>query len=236
MNIGGLATMTLLDYPGKVAATIFTNGCNFKCPFCHNGDLVLSNYINNNSFSKKDILSFLKKRQGLLDGVCITGGEPTLQPDLFDFIKEIKELGLLIKLDSNGYMPDIIDQAINYKLIDYIAMDFKSSYEKYNLAAGISIDTNRIKESVNIIINSNIDYEFRTTLVKGIHTFDDMILMATELKGAKQYYLQSYKENKRIISNLEGNNTYSEFSRDELTTFLNIAKKILPEAKLRGVD
>lgn len=236
MNIGGLATMTLLDYPGKVAATIFTNGCNFKCPFCHNGDLVLTNYINNNSFSEENILAFLKKRQGLLDGVCITGGEPTLQPDLFNFIKEIKELGLLIKLDSNGYMPDVIDQAINNDLIDYIAMDFKSSYEKYSLAAGISIDTNRIKESVNIIINSNIDYEFRTTLVKGIHTFDDMILMATELAGAKQYYLQSYKDNDRIISSLENTNNYSSFSKDELTEFLNIAKKILPEAKLRGVD
>lgn len=237
MNVGGLATMTLLDYPGKVAATIFTNGCNFRCPFCQNADLVLTDCITDNAYSENNILDFLRKRKNLLEGVCISGGEPTLQSDLPEFICKIKSLGYSVKLDTNGLNPAVISSLIEGNLVDYIAMDYKAPYHKYALASGIdNIDISKIKESVHILINSKIDYEFRTTLVKGIHTCDDMTAMAHELNGAKAYYLQSYVDSSRIIGKLTSNDNYSSFTPDELNDFLSIIKKELPEAKLRGVS
>ena len=238
MIIGGFQTTTLLDYPGKVACTIFTAACNMRCPFCQNGDLITGSY--ENRYSEEEVLSYLSKRKDLLDGVCITGGEPTLQKDLAEFICKIKDLGLLVKLDSNGLNPDIIKMLYSGNLIDMVAMDIKSGPSTYGVACGVkNIDMNKIKESINFLMTSGIDYEFRTTLVKGIHTYEDMKEIGCLIKGAKDYYIQSYKESDKILGLMDGNEeakSYTSFTRGELEQFLNIAKETIPNAMLRGVD
>ena len=238
MIIGGFQTTTLLDYPGKVACTIFTAACNMRCPFCQNSDLITGSF--ETRYSEEEVLAYLSKRKGLLDGVCITGGEPTLQKDLAEFICKIKDLGLLVKLDSNGLNPDIIKMLYSGNLIDMVAMDIKSGPSTYGAACGIKdIDMGKIKESIDFLITSGIDYEFRTTLVKGIHRLEDMEEITSLIKGAKAYFLQSYKESDKILGLVDGNkeaSTYSSFSRKELEEFLDIAKKVVPSAMLRGVD
>ncbi len=238
MIIGGFQTTTLLDYPGKVACTIFTAACNMRCPFCQNSDLITGSF--ETRYSEEEVLAYLSKRKGLLDGVCITGGEPTLQKDLAEFICKIKDLGLLVKLDSNGLNPDIIKMLYSGNLIDMVAMDIKSGPSTYGVACGIKdIDMDKIKESIDFLITSGIDYEFRTTLVKGIHRLEDMEEITSLIKGAKAYFLQSYKESDKILGLVDGNkeaSTYSSFSRNELEEFLDIAKKVVPSAMLRGVD
>lgn len=238
MIIGGFQTTTLLDYPGKVACTIFTAACNMRCPFCQNSDLITGSF--ETRYSEEEVLAYLSKRKGLLDGVCITGGEPTLQKDLAEFICKIKDLGLLVKLDSNGLNPDIIKMLYSGNLIDMVAMDIKSGPSTYGAACGIKdIDIGKIKESIDFLITSGIDYEFRTTLVKGIHRLEDMKEITSLIKGAKAYFLQSYKESDKILGLVDGNkeaSTYSSFSRNELEEFLDIAKKAVPSAMLRGVD
>ena len=238
MIIGGFQTTTLLDYPGKVACTIFTAACNMRCPFCQNSDLITGSF--ETRYSEEEVLAYLSKRKGLLDGVCITGGEPTLQKDLAEFICKIKDLGLLVKLDSNGLNPDIIKMLYSGNLIDMVAMDIKSGLSTYGAACGIKdIDIGKIKESIDFLITSGIDYEFRTTLVKGIHRLEDMEEITSLIKGAKAYFLQSYKESDKILGLVDGNkeaSTYSSFSRKELEEFLDIAKKVVPSAMLRGVD
>ena len=238
MIIGGFQTTTLLDYPGKVACTIFTAACNMRCPFCQNSDLITGSF--ETRYSEEEVLAYLSKRKGLLDGVCITGGEPTLQKDLAEFICKIKDLGLLVKLDSNGLNPDIIKMLYSGNLIDMVAMDIKSGLSTYGAACGIKdIDIGKIKESIDFLITSGIDYEFRTTLVKGIHRLEDMEEITSLIKGAKAYFLQSYKESDKILGLVDGNkeaSTYSSFSRNELEEFLDIAKKVVPSAMLRGVD
>lgn len=232
MKIGGLVTMTLIDYPGKVAATIFTANCNLRCPFCHNGNLVVNEMFNNEQYSEKDILSFLKKRQSLLDGVCISGGEPTLNPDLPELLCQIKSLGYLIKLDTNGYNTSAIQNLYEGHLIDYIAMDIKSSFDNYPLATGIpNININPFKESIDYIINCGIEHEFRTTLVKGIHSLSDITNIANYIKKSKAYYLQSYQKSENII-NSKG---LESFSNSELKEFLSAAKNIFPNTMLREV-
>lgn len=198
MVLGGFQKLTLIDYPGKVATTVFTVGCSFRCPFCHNPELVLSRNLQSvtHNLIEKEFFDFLKKRKGKLEGVCITGGEPTIQPDLVDFIKKIKKLGYLVKLDSNGSRPDVLRQIINSKIIDFIAMDIKDSPKKYKKTSGERADFERIKISVEMIMNSKIPYEFRTTVVPGIHSEKDFNEIASWIKGAKSYYLQVYQENK----------------------------------------
>ena len=238
MIIGGFQTTTLLDYPGKVACTIFTAACNMRCPFCQNSDLITGSF--ETRYSEEEVLAYLSKRKGLLDGVCITGGEPTLQKDLAEFICKIKDLGLLVKLDSNGLNPDIIKMLYSGNLIDMVAMDIKSGPSTYGAACGIKdIDMDIIKDSIDFLITSGIDYEFRTTLVKGIHKLEDMEEITSLIKGAKAYFLQSYKESDKILGLVDGNkeaSTYSSFSRNELEEFLDIAKKVVPSAMLRGID
>lgn len=198
MVLGGFQKLTLIDYPGKVATTVFTVGCSFRCPFCHNPELVLSRNLQpvTHNLIEKEFFDFLKKRKGKLEGVCITGGEPTIQPDLVDFIKKIKKLGYLVKLDSNGSRPDVLRQIINSKIIDFIAMDIKDSPKKYKKTSGERADFERIKISVEMIMNSKIPYEFRTTVVPGIHSEKDFNEIASWIKGAKSYYLQVYQEKK----------------------------------------
>lgn len=198
MILGGFQKLTLLDYPGKIAATVFTVGCSFRCPFCHNPELVDLRLAHNEE-SEKNFFEFLKTRKGKLEGVCITGGEPTIQPDIIEFIKKIKQLGFLVKLDSNGTRPDVLKKIIDAKLADYIAMDIKNSLDKYDETSGAKVDKDRIRLSVNLIRNSNIPYEFRTTAVPGLHTEKDFDEIAKWLNGAQNYYLQEYREEQKIL-------------------------------------
>lgn len=198
MKICGLQKLSLLDYPNKLACTIFLGGCNYKCPFCHNYELIdLSNI--EEIISEEELFKFLEKRVGLLDGVCITGGEPLIN-DLTQFIKRIKEMGFKVKLDTNGSYPLKLKQLLDLKLIDYIAMDIKNSIEKYNETIGLKeFNKESILESINIIMNSNIDYEFRTTVVSNYHNMDSFIGIAKLIKGAKKYYLQAFVDRETII-------------------------------------
>ncbi len=231
MLILGLQKTTLLDYPGKVASTIFTGGCNFRCPYCHNRDLVMppKDVL---AYSIDEIFQHLNAKKKILDGVCITGGEPTLHKDLPEFISKIKDLGLLVKLDSNGTNPDMLINLINKELIDYVAMDIKQCKEKYNsIACMNSFDFKPIERSVEILKSCNIDYEFRTTIMKESHTQEDMEEIGKWLQGAKAYYLQSYKESEQVI-----NPIFSPHSVETLEKFVTILKPYIPNTNLRGVD
>lgn len=230
MQIHGFNKTTLLDYPGIVAATIFTGGCNFRCPFCQNADLVL----NPNSqplISEEEVLNHLSKRKGITKGVCITGGEPTLQKDLPDFIKKIKELGLLVKLDSNGYRPEIIEALIEDNLLDYIAMDIKSSITGYSRVAGVDVDTEKIRKSISLIMNSGVPCEFRTTVVRELHNTETMKDIATLIMGADRYYLQRYEDSERVI--MPG---FTSYSKEELEEFLPYFEGKIKNVSIRGVD
>ncbi len=244
MQIGGIQKLTLIDFPGRLAATVFLCGCNFRCPFCYNRELVLPEKIKKQlhppqffakqkfgraRISDKVFFNFLKERKGLLGGVCITGGEPTINEDLPIFIKKIKDLGYLVKLDTNGSNPEMLKKLIDEKLVDYVAMDIKAplglnfqfpisnfqtnskpQISKYKIATGVKIDIARIKKSIEIIKNSGIDYEFRTTVVPGIHTKEDIIQIAKEISPAKKYYLQNFRPEKTIDPKFEKIKPYPE--------------------------
>lgn len=224
--IGGIQKTSLLDFPDKISAIVFTQGCNFNCGYCHNPDLLNS---------KKDIyqpdvfFEFLEKRKGKLDGVVITGGEATLQPDLIPFIKKVKEKGFAIKLDTNGYKPDILKQALPY--IDYIAMDIKAPLDKYSEIIKVNIDTEKIKESINTILNSNIDYEFRTTVLKTQLTYDDFSKIAKLIKGAKKYYLQKFEATSAI--NDETLRNESSYTDEEFKEIISILKNYVNICEVR---
>lgn len=197
MNISGFQKLTLLDFPGHTACTLFTLGCNMRCPFCHNTPLVTGTAEEH--YDEEEIFSFLKKRRGLLDGVAITGGEPLLQKDIVPFIKRIKELGFAVKLDTNGSLPEKLEELIDKKLIDFIAMDIKNSEEKYSLTSGCDIDYEKIKKSIALIKNSNIEHEFRTTVVKEYHEKEDIEKIARQLGKNEKYYLQQFKDSGDIL-------------------------------------
>lgn len=228
MKISGLQKLTLLDFPGKMACTVFTYGCNFRCPFCHNAMLVTEE--NSDSISEEEFFTFLKKRQGILDGVCISGGEPTLQKDLAEFIKKIKAMGYAVKLDTNGSNPDILINLISENLIDYVAMDIKNSPEKYSITCGCDVNVDKIKESVSIIIESGINHEFRTTTVREYHSAEDFEAIAQWLKGDSKYFLQHFEDS----GNLIGENL-SPLSKDEMTAFAESMRSKLSNVDIRGV-
>ncbi len=228
MKISGLIKTTLLDFPGKVACTVFTYGCNFRCEFCHNARLVTKESSDN--ISEEEFFSFLSKREGILDGVCITGGEPTLQKDLGDFIRKIKEMGFIVKLDTNGYSPEILEKLLKENLLDYVAMDIKASPENYTRVCGVNIDIEKIKKSVSIIKESGIDYEFRTTCVKEYHTEKDFQEIAEWLEGDSKYFLQQFTDSGNLIG--EG---LTAFSKQEMTDFKEMMFSKLPNIGLRGV-
>ena len=232
IKIGGLQKTTLIDYPGKVAATIFTSGCNFKCPYCHNRDLVF--VPEDYSFlDVNEIMQFLEKRKGVLDGVCISGGEPLMQEHLIDFLKEIKKFGYPIKLDTNGNMPDKLKEVCETGLVDYVAMDIKNSPDKYILTVGLNQEVfqlDNIKRSIAYLLTTDIDYEFRTTVVKELHEVEDILDIARWIRGAKRYYLQSYEESENVIQ--QGFSSYSYLEMQELIAQV---KEIIPIAELRGV-
>jgi len=205
MRIAAYQKLTLIDYPGKLAATVFTVGCNFRCPFCHNPELVISSQfaVHDDDEMEKEFFDFLKKRRGVLEGLCITGGEPTIQPDIINFIEKIKKLSYSVKLDTNGARPDVLKKIIDKKIVDFISMDIKSSWENYDKLAGVKTDMDRIDLSVDLIRNSQIDYEFRTTVVPGMHTEKDFEKIADWLKGAKKYCLQKYRDIKILDPKLK---------------------------------
>ena len=194
MRIGGFQKMTLIDYPGKLATTVFTVGCSFRCGFCHNPELVLPEKFPPLNNMEEEFFQHLLKRKGKLEGVCITGGEPTIQPGIIEFIEKIKRFGFLVKLDSNGSSPAVLKKILAKNLVDFVAMDIKSSQSGYTRAIGLKFDIEKIKESVKIIMESGIDYEFRTTVVPGIHSEKDFEEIGKWIKGAKAYYLQEYRE------------------------------------------
>ncbi len=231
MNISGLQKLTLLDYPSHIACTIFTHACNFRCPFCHNASLVIAPF-KESFIPESEVFSFLKKRVGILQGVCITGGEPTLQHDLIPFIDKVKDLGYLVKLDTNGYRPDVLQQLITAKMVDYIAMDIKNSKEKYAMTIGL--DTfllNHIEKSVELLLRNDITYEFRTTVVQEYHSLDDFTLIGQWIKGASNYYLQAYKDSKDLIK--EG---LHPRSKDEMLLIKEHLIPYIPSVSLRGID
>ena len=231
MLILGLQKTTLLDFPGKLASTVFTGGCNFRCPYCHNGDLVLQPG-QQASYSVEEVMEHVESRSKVIDGVAITGGEPTLHADLYDFIKSIKDLGLLVKLDSNGTNPAMLKRLIDDKMVDYVAMDIKHSFAKYNQVACMkNLDMTAISESVDLLMASNMDYEFRTTVAKPLHTVDDMRDISKWIKGAKAYFLQNYKESEQVIDKV-----FSPYTNEELNEFVEAISPLVPSVKIRGVE
>ena len=233
MLISGLQKLTLLDYPGHVACTVFTAGCNFRCPFCHNAPLVLPERIEGDPDGEQTVLQFLRKRQGILDGVAITGGEPLLQRDLPDFLRKIRALGYQIKLDTNGSFPDRLIALVEEGLVDRVAMDVKNSPALYAKTAGLrDLDLAAVERSKDFLLEGNVDYEFRTTVVKGLHTADSLKEAAAWIRGAKEYYLQQFKDSGDIIA-IEG---LGAFSGAEMRALAEQIRPIVPAVKLRGVD
>lgn len=228
MNIAGVQKVTLLDYPGKVACEIFTQGCNFECPFCQNSGLIP--ITNTGEFSEEEIFEYLVLRKKILDGVVITGGEPTVQKDLKGFIKKIKDLGLLVKLDTNGGNPKVLQELIDEDLVDYVAMDIKNIFNKYNITAGKKINLDNIKKSIEILKASKIDYEFRTTIIKEMHSLDDIISIC-KLVGDAKYYLQNFEDSENVIDHsLHG------FSREELLFIDKYLKDVFPNVEIRALS
>ncbi len=232
MLIGGIHTLTLLDYPGKVACIIFTAGCNFRCGYCHNAEFVLPEKIKermNDMIPVEKIFSFLDKRKGKLDGVVVSGGEPTIHPDLIDFIRKIKEKGFLVKLDTNGTNPMAIEKLLAEKLVDYIAMDVKASKEKYDELTGVKNNFASIKHSRDLIKNSDIDYEFRTTVVKGFHDEEEMRKIAQFCRGAKMYSIQNFRPQKVLDKEFK---KFNGFLKKELEAFKAIAEEKIAEVTI----
>ncbi|MEA2036930.1 MAG: anaerobic ribonucleoside-triphosphate reductase activating protein [Nanoarchaeota archaeon] len=229
--IKGLQKTTLVDFPPYVSCTVFISTCNFRCGFCHNPELVNDSF-ELDKISEKDVLDFLDSRKKVLDGVCITGGEPTLYPNLKGFISKIKEKGFKVKLDTNGMKPSILKELIDEKILDYIAMDIKNSLEKYDLAAGVKVDISRIEESIDLIRNSNVDYEFRTTVVRGMHAKEDIEKIGQMLNGSKKFAIQNFKSAEELID--PGYKKIKLFSDKELEEFKSILGKYFGEVEVRA--
>ena len=233
MLIGGLEKSTLIDYPGKVAATVFTVGCNFRCAFCHNPELVDSEKIKKHpQITEEAFLKFLKSRKGLLEGVCITGGEPTVQPDLVDFISKIKQDGFLVKLDTNGSQPKVLAKLLEKKLLDFIAMDIKSSKDKYREAVNKEINLKDISKSINLIKSSSLDYEFRTTVVPGLIDENEIKKIGEWLKGSKLFVLQQFRPNKTLDQSYQKIKPCSDGVLEQMA---KIAETYFDEIKIRGL-
>lgn len=233
ISFAGMQKMTLLDYPDKTACTLFTAGCNFACPFCHNPDLVT--FINVGGapplLPEEDVLRFLKSRQGLLDGVCISGGEPLAHEDVLGFARRVKELGYLVKIDTNGSYPDRLRALVEDAKIDYVAMDIKNAPNKYAQTIGVTgYDAAPVLRSVEYLLAGNVPYEFRTTVVREFHALDDLLSIARLIPNAAKYYLQGFDNPERALQ--AGLSAYEEH---EMREMLESVKEVLPRAQLRGV-
>ncbi len=232
MLIGGIQTLTLLDFPEKVACIIFTAGCNFRCGFCHNPQFVDPEEIKNlqgNFIPEDKFFSFLKSRGKFLDGVVISGGEPTIQPDLIDFVEKIKKCGLLVKLDTNGTNPDIVEKMLKKNLLDYVAMDIKNSPENYNEICDTQVNIEKITKTKNLLLNSKIPYEFRTTVLREFHNKDEITKIADFIKGAQKYTIQNFRPEKTLNKKFEH---LLGFEKKELEEFKKIAEKTIPTVKV----
>lgn len=253
MKIAGLQKLTLLDFPGKTAATVFTLGCNFRCPFCHNAELVVPTHTESTQplLSEQEFFSFLDKRHGLLDGICITGGEPTLQHDLAEFCAQIKEKGFLVKLDTNGYKPDTLKQLLDAGLVDYVAMDVKNSPALYAKTIGFDItqptqessfNLDTIERSMKLLLHSKISFEFRTTVLAKLHTEQSLQDTATWIAKLAQeenyslheisWYLQQFVDSENVMA---GEGFFSPWKEESLRGILPVLKAILPQTELRGI-
>lgn len=229
MKIGGLQKLTLLDYPNKVACTVFTVGCNFRCPFCHNGGMVLGTSCE--EMSEAEVLDFLRKRKNVLEGVCLTGGEPLIQLGVAEFLQKVKSLGYSVKLDTNGSSPEILQKLAREKLIDYVAMDVKNSIAAYPQTAGARVDMSAICKSVNFLKSDAIDYEFRTTVTGNFHTEQTIAEMGKWLQGAKKLYLQKFVASEHLLDK-------DTFGCDDATLvrYRKILQPYFNEVTIRGAD
>ena len=232
--IAGLQKMTLLDYPGKVACTVFLQGCNFRCPFCHNSGLLAG--TPEPVISREELISFLRKRQGILDGVCITGGEPTLWKELPDLIRQIRDLGFAVKLDTNGYRPEVLKQLVRDGLLDYVAMDIKNCPARYGETAGIrNLDLSKIEESIRFLVEGDLDYEFRTTVVQELHTSEDFVAMGqwfrkvAPVQLVKKYFLQVYTHRDSVLTP-----GLHPPKNEDLQAFLTEITPYVHQAEIRG--
>lgn len=230
MKIIGFDKLTLVDYPEKIACILFTGGCNMRCPYCHNGELVLHPEMFP-PFSDDEIFSYLDKRKGILDAVVISGGEPTLQKGLEEYVRKIKEYGLLVKLDTNGTRPDVIKDLVEKGLLDYIAMDVKNSLDSYGETCGIpSFNTSAIEESIAFLKEGRVDYEFRTTVTRETHGEKNFISLASLLEGAKAYYIQNFVANENTIEK-----NLSPLSYEELQSYIRILRKTIENVQIRNI-
>ena len=229
MLIKGFQKLTLLDFPGRTACTVFTGGCNYRCPFCHNAVLVTGN--EGEYYTEEEIFEHLEKRRGIIDGVAVTGGEPLLQKDIESFLYEIKDRGFAVKLDTNGSFPERLKLLVNEKLVDYVAMDIKNSKELYAETAGLpKLDISKIEESVSFLLEGNVDYEFRTTVVRQFHTVESIASAAEWISGAKRYFLQSFTDSGNLIG--EG---MSGVPKEEMEKMREAASQFIPDTSLRGI-
>ena len=229
MRIGGLQKMTLLDYPGKVACTVFLPGCNFRCPYCHNSALVLPERMEA-GFPQQELLDFLETRKGKLDGVCITGGEPTIHRDLPELIGRIRSLGFLVKLDTNGSNPVMLQKLMEDRAIDYVAMDIKNSPQMYAATCGNPFLLEKVEQSVQLLMEGSVGFEFRTTVCKPLHTQQSMTRLGRWIQGTEKYYIQNFQDSGSLVgSGMKG------FSQQELDQLLQAVKPWVPAAQLRGI-
>lgn len=227
MKLAGMNKLTLIDYPEKVAAIIFTQGCNFKCSYCHNSGLIP--LTGDNIVTEEEVFDYLTKRKNILDGVVVSGGEPLIHNDIIPFIKKIKDLGLKVKLDTNGSNPKKLKELLDNKLIDYVAMDIKNSFDHYHLITGVKVNE-LIKESIALLLKSNIDYEFRTTIIKEYHDIDELRKILSYIGPKSKYYLQNYQYNDAVI-----NKDLHSFSETELKELERLLNKDYPNVTIRGI-
>ena len=228
MNVQGYQKLTLLDFPGRTACTVFTGGCNLRCPFCHNAGLVRTPLAGPNLTD--EVLAYLAKRKGILDGVCVTGGEPLLQPDLVGFLQAVKEMGYAVKLDTNGMLPGRLAEVLATKLVDYVAMDIKSSPDGYPAATGTDADVSAVSDSLSILRGSGIPFELRTTAVRGIHTEADFDAIGQWIGDVPAYFIQRFVDSGQLLGS-----GFDAFSPEEMERLLATVRQYTPSAQLRGV-
>jgi|SRR5690554_1904906 pyruvate formate lyase activating enzyme len=230
MQIQGLQRVSLLDYPEHIACTVFTSGCNLRCPFCHNGSLVLPERMVPSTITEDEFFDFLKSKINRLEAVCISGGEPLLQPDIEDFIRKVKSMGFLVKLDTNGFFPNKLKHLIQQNIIDYVAVDIKNSPDSYASTAGIqNLNKNKLKESVSYLLSKVVPFEFRTTVVDDFHAESDIEAIAKWIQGDTTYYLQQFTDGEDVIQK-----GLTPPTDETMTRFLKIARQYVPNTFWRG--
>jgi pyruvate formate lyase activating enzyme len=231
MNIKGIHKTSLIDYPGKICSILFTGGCNLRCKYCHNPDLASDN-LELKALSNEEALSFIRKRSGLIDGISISGGEPTLAKNITDFIRLIKEIPLDVKIDTNGLNPDVIETLLRSELLDYIAIDIKTSPEKYEFLTNRKIDFSRIKQTVDIVRDSGVDYELRTTCIPYFVTLEDFVSIKREIDSVKKYYLQQFVNEITLDPSLA---YYEPYPPHVLLSFQEYIKTFAEICEVRGI-